>query len=380
MSKSKGNGIDPLIMIGGGKQPRFGKEVEFPAYGADAVRYTLCALTTEGQDVKLAPTRFEQGRNFINKVWNVSRFVMMNVSGCEMSSHSITPAQLGFADRWILSRLQAVTEQMNAAFDRFAFSELATTLYDFIWRDYCDWYVEMVKPSFRQNSAEADISRRVLVFALDGILRLLHPIAPFFTEEAWSLLRGVAPLRGIGEPTAPTEFVMLTTYPESAPEFRNKQIEITMNEVQEIVRATRNIRTKFKAPEKQTVDLYLSGNDEAYLASIADCHEIIKSRAGVGEIVAGVNLPKPPVSAAEALAGAQIFVPLSGFMNVEVERARVAKDLEKKEKSLHAVNLKLRDNAFLEGAPEKVVAAERARAADLTDQIYKLREWIAGLQ
>ena len=181
MSKSKGNGIDPLVMIRGGKQVRFGKETSFEGIGADALRFTLCDLTTEGQDIKLSPARFEKGRNFINKVWNASRFVLMNVAGRELSRDAITPAQLSFADSWILSRLQAVTEQFNQAFDEFRYSELTSQLYDFIWRDYCDWYLEMVKPCFRESGRAADVSARVLLYVLDHILRLLHPIVPFFT-------------------------------------------------------------------------------------------------------------------------------------------------------------------------------------------------------
>ena len=180
MSKSTGNGIDPLVMIQGGKQVRFGKEFEYEGYGADAVRYTLCALTTEGQDIRLSPTRFEMGRNFINKVWNASRFVLLSLQEQEGIPETLAPSALRFEDRWILSRLAAVTEDMTLALELFRFNDLATAIYDFTWRDYCDWYVELAKVQMANGSeAQQRATRRTLVRVLETILRLAHPIIPF---------------------------------------------------------------------------------------------------------------------------------------------------------------------------------------------------------
>lgn len=380
MSKSKGNGIDPLVMIQGGAQTRFGKEMNFEPLGADALRYTLCALTTEGQDVKLSPTRFEMGRNFINKVWNASRFVLMNLWEMKLSNDDVKIYEMSFADRWIISRLHGLIEQLDKAFENFAFSEYSTLLYDFIWRDYCDWYVEMVKPDLKNNDRRADISGRVLLLVLDNILRVLHPITPFFTEEVWSILASYAPIRGLSSSTPPAEkYLMLAKFPTAENELRAPEFEAAMLSVQEIVRAVRNIRAKFNAPANITVPLSIKAVDESYISKIKNCLDIIRSQAGVGEITLSMDLQKPAVSAAEVLTQAQIFVPLSGFMDVEIEKKRVVKDLENKEKSLHSLNLKLHNVGFLSGAPAEVVVAEKTRRGELIRQITELQELRDGL-
>ncbi|GHS92405.1 valine--tRNA ligase [Planctomycetales bacterium] len=382
MSKSKGNGIDPLVMIDGGTQTRFGKEVTFPAYGADVVRYTLCALTTEGQDIKLQPTKFDHARNFVNKVWNVSRFVMLSLSGKTLTTAPVEVRQCGFADRWILSRLQAVVEQANAAFDRLAFSEFSTVLYDFIWRDFCDWYVEMVKPAFREATPESTNSARVLLYTLDRILRLLHPITPFFTEEVWSRLRELAPSRGLTDSLPAGEFLMKEKWTQPVAEWRDEELEISITEVQDLVRAVRNIRAKYRAPDDKPVELHISAaeGNAKLVDRMANFLTIIQARANVGKIFVGVDLLKPKVAATEVLAGAQIFVPLAGLLDVETERQRAEKELEKKKKALYSLNQKLHNFEFLKNAPPAIVANEKERAADLEQQVKNLQAWRDGLQ
>ncbi len=381
MSKSKGNGIDPLVMIKGGSQQRFGKEHTFEGYGADAIRYTLAALTTEGQDIKLSPTRFDMGRNFINKVWNASRFVMMNLAELELDNSEVRESELAFEDRWIISRLNEVIKDMTEAFDSFRYSDLAKAIYDFTWRDYCDWYVEMVKQRMRDGGRSAQVAGRVLATVLDNILRLLHPIAPFFTEEVWTALNGICPSRGLGadEPQA-GKFLMIEKWPEVVETARDEALEKSMESVQDIVRAIRNIRAKFNIPPKDGIKAVLSGASEDFVETVSGCVELIKSQAGADEVELGVGLEKPDVSAAEILNGGQVFVSLEGFMDVELEKRRVAKELEVKEKSLAALNGKLRNEGFLAKAPEDVVAREKERKVELTRQIKELMDLAASLE
>ncbi len=381
MSKSKGNGIDPIVMIEGGTQQRMGKEFKCDGYGADAVRYTLASLTTEGQDIKLNPTRFENGRNFINKVWNASRFVMMNLSELELDTSKIDFSELEFEDRWILSRLNQVIEDTTAAVENFRFIDITKSIYDFTWRDYCDWYVEMVKTRLRSGGRTALIAGRVLSWVLDNVLRLLHPIAPFFTEEVWAELGKITPQRGLdADPAKAGEFLMLESWPAAIEELRNIEIENSMNRVQNVVRAIRNIRAKFNIPHNDKVPAVISAANEEFVVSVESCIEQICLQAVAENIELGVNLEKPNLAAAEVLDGAQVFVPLSGFMDVELEKKRVSKDLVVKEKSLNALKAKLHNEGFIAKAPEEVVEREKARKVELTRQIQELKELAMSLE
>ncbi len=381
MSKSKGNGIDPIIMIEGGTQQRLGKEFQCDGYGADAVRYTLTALTTEGQDVKLSPTRFDMGRNFINKVWNASRFVMMNLADLELDTDEIKNEELRFEDRWILSRLNSVIEDTTSAIDSFRFIDITKTLYDFTWRDYCDWYVEMVKSRIKSGGREAVVAGRVLAWVLDNLLKLLHPVAPFFTEEVWAELGKITPNRGL-RANAPKagDFLILESWPIVAEELRNTEIENSMNRVQNVVRAIRNIRAKFNIPHNDKVPAVISAANIEFVESIESCVDQICLQAVAENIQLGVNLAKPELAAAEILEGAQVFVPLSEFMDVEFEKVRVAKELAVKEKSLTALKSKLHNEGFISKAPPEVVEREKARKLELTRQIQELKELATSLE
>lgn len=380
MSKSKGNGIDPLVMIEGGQQERFGKVQTFEGYGADAVRFTLAALTTEGQDIRLSPTRFEMGRNFINKVWNASRFVLMNLATLPVSTTAIRSEELRFEDRWILSRLSSVIEEATRELASFRYSDYTKAIYDFTWRDYCDWYLEMVKERLRRPGRDAEVAGRVLAWVLDQILRLLHPIAPFFTEEIWSLLAQHAPQRGLQEsPPPPSPFLMLERWPEVDRSLRQEEIENVMSRVQDVVRAIRNIRAKFQIPPKTELSVVISAADEVYGQQLASRIDLIQSQAGVRHVDVGCGLEKPKQAAAEVLDGAQVFVPLAGFMDVEMERKRVAKELEKKKKAIAALNTKLRNEEFLAKAPREIIERETARKEEMMRQLQELEDLATSL-
>ncbi len=375
MSKSRGNGIDPLVMIQGGEQERFGKTFSYEGFGSDAVRYTLCRLTTEGQDIRLSPTRFEMGRNFINKVWNASRFVFMNLAAVDLDGSGVRQDELQFEDRWILSRLTAVIHEMTETLDRFKYSDFASVIYDFTWRDYCDWYVEMVKGRLREGGRDAQVAGTVLAWALDQIVRLLHPIAPFFTEEIWSLLGQLAPRRGLTvDAPLPAEMLIRAAWPEADPALRDESVELTMRRVQDVVRAIRNIRAKFNLSPKAQVMAVVSAAEADYASQLEERRDLIGSQAGAEEVQVGCGLAKPAQAATEVLEGAQVYVPLSGLMDVEKECKRVARELAKKEKAVGGVNAKLQNQEFLAKAPKEVVARDEARKEELMRQIQELRE------
>lgn len=376
MSKSKGNGIDPLVMIQGGKQRRFGKEFTYESYGADAVRYTLCTLATDGQDIKLSPTRFEMGRNFINKMWNASRFVLIRLDAIEIGSGALDEAKLSMADRWILSRLGAVTEDAGRQLESFRFHDYAKTLYEFAWGDFCDWYVELIKPSLNQGGPEAETTARVLAWVLDNILRLLHPVAPFFSEEVWRLLSEVAPARGLGVPEPAAPMLVRAAWPDAAAagHRRDAAVERDMAMAMDVIRAVRNIRAKFNLPPKAGLPVQVSAADEETAASLAPLAGMIRNQAGVEDLDIGVKLEKPRQAASEVLPGMQVYAPLAALMNVDVEMKRIEKELARKCAGRDGLNVKLHNLDFLDKAPAEVVEREKARRDELDRQIRELTE------
>ncbi len=376
MSKSRENGIDPIVMIQGGKQRRFGREFTYEGYGADAVRYTLCTLTTDGQDIKLAPTRFEMGRNFINKMWNASRFVLIRLSEVDAGEEPIDESTLSIPDRWILSRLAGVLEDAGRQLDSYRFHDYAKTLYEFSWGDFCDWYVELAKPVLNTGGAEARTTARVLASVLDNILRLLHPVAPFFTEEVWRLVGEVVPKRGLGVPETPCPLLIRAAWPDAKAMAarRDATVERDMARAMDVIRAIRNIRAKFNLPPKSNLAVTVSTADDEYAESLKPLLAIIRSQAGLDGLELGVGLAKPHQAASEILPGAQVYAPLASLMNVEVEKKRIEKELANKTTALDNLNLKLHNQDFISRAPEKVVEQEKARRLELARQIKELEE------
>ncbi|MDR1535276.1 MAG: valine--tRNA ligase [Planctomycetota bacterium] len=376
MSKTKENGIDPLVMIQGGKQRRFGKEYAYDSYGADSVRYTLCTLTTDGQDIKLAPSRFEMGRNFINKMWNASRFVLIRLSETPAGGDMPKASDLSLADRWILSRLAACVAGASGQLEAFRFHEYARTVYEFAWGDFCDWYLEMAKPYLNQGGPAAGVTAGILAWTLDNILRVLHPATPFFTEEVWRLLAEVAPARGLEDIRPAEPLLIRASWPdcEAASRWRDPAIERDMDRAMNIVRAVRNIRAKFNLPPKLRLAVLVSAAKADYLESVVPLGMMIRDQAGVESLDFGVNLEKPRQTATEIIDGAQVYAPLSGLMNVEVERLRIEKELSKRLRGRDDLNRKLHNLEFLGKAPAEVVEREKARLGELMRQAGELTE------
>jgi valyl-tRNA synthetase len=358
MSKSKGNVIDPLDVMS--------------QYGTDAFRFTLAAMAAMGRDIKLAEDRIAGYQNFVNKLWNAARFVQMNLGAADgangNSSGVIDDRDLGFAERWIRSRLAFAIAEARNAIDSYRFNDYANVLYQFTWHEFCDWYIEMSKLAL--NSADANVaarSRKLLRELLDQILLLLHPVMPFVTEEIWQVL---------GDNRTS---VMVQPYPVAQPGWIDEETEKQMTFLTGVIRAIRNLRTEMNCPPGKEVRVVFCGADtdlaflreqEAYLRSLA--------RVGASEFRQAGDRPK---GAATAVIGAmEIYLPLDDLVNLDEERARLAKEVGKVEDELARVQKKLANGDFLAKAKTEVVHKEREKATQFEEKIRTLRSSLEKIQ
>jgi len=373
MSKSLGNGIDPIEMI--------------DEYGADAVRFSLMVLTTEGQDVKLSPTKFEMGRNFANKVWNASRFVLMNIQGLEPPGEALNDEFLDVSDRWVLSRLELAVERTTAGIDAFRFNDAAQAAYDFVWRDFCDWYVELAKSRLRKaekagDKAVATSIRRMLAYLLDRALRLLHPVTPFLTEEIWGHLNAAVPDRECFSMAAPpvSRRLMLASWPQLEEERRNEDLEAEFALMQDIVREVRSVRQKHGVPRREKVDIILSPDAEASLPDLNPHLALIGEMAGSSTPQIDPELEQKPEGFASAvLTGLKIYVDLGARHDAGEERKRLEKSLAKEEDNLRRSEGRLNNEAFLSNAPKELVAEYRATRKEIIGRIENIKKALESL-
>jgi valyl-tRNA synthetase len=374
MSKSLGNGIDPIEMI--------------DQYGADAVRFSLMVLTTEGQDVKLSPTKFEMGRNFANKVWNASRFVLINIEGLEPPAEPLAEEALEVSDRWILSRLECAVERTTAGIDAFRFNDAAQATYDFVWRDFCDWYVELAKSRLRRAEKSGDAKsavtvRRMLAFLLDRALRLLHPLTPFITEEIWGHLNEAVPDREcFSLAAAPaSRRLMLAGWPTPEEGRRDEELEAEFQLMQEIVREVRSVRQKQGVPAKERVGLIMVPEADAKLPDLEAHLGLIAEMAGsdTPRIEPGLR-EKPEGYASAVLTGLKIFVELGERHDAEAERDRLLKLRAKEEEHLSRSEARLSNEAFLSKAPKKLVEEYRATRKEILGRIESINKSLESLE
>ncbi|MDR4510011.1 MAG: valine--tRNA ligase [Candidatus Brocadiaceae bacterium] len=361
MSKSLGNGIDPLIMI--------------DKYGADAVRFSLIILTTEGQDLKLSESKFEMGRNFTNKLWNAARFILMNLEEEQPGKRVFKRPDFQFEDKWILSRLNSTIEECTASLERFRFNEAAMKIYDFTWHSFCDWYLEIVKARLYEPVSTKDkkVAQTILADVFHQILRLLHPFIPFITEELWFNLKQVASENKISiVDDMRSDCLLVNSWPEIKKERSDLASEETMLILQDIIRAIRNIRSKMNIKEKQKLDTLISVSGE----SMYDLNEhaaLIKRITNLDQLEIGRNLPKPHNAASEVIGRIQAFVPLSGIIDPVIEKNRQLKHLKQLEDHAKIVRNKLENKNFTARAPAHVVSMEQNREKELLDQIHKVK-------
>ncbi len=359
MSKSLGNGIDPLEMIA--------------KYGADAVRASLILLTVEGQDVKLAESRFEMGRNFANKLWNASRFALMNLS----ESAAVEPGPPALEDVWIRSRLNAVVRHVTRALEDYQFNEALRLLYDFVWHEFCDWYLEIIKPRLYAEDSDAAADKAAaqdtLARVLDAALRMLHPFVPFITEEIWQKLKA------LGRPELDAPALMRAAWPQPDPEWDAPEAEETMSRLQDIVRAVRNIRNKFRVADRRPLAVIVCAPDQAALDELTPHREFLTRMAFLESLEIAVDAAKPERSAAEVVGSLQVFAPLADVIDLDAERKRLEQRIAKAEAQLAGVTRNLANQSFVEKAPAEVVERERQRLDELTAQIDMWKQNLADL-
>jgi valyl-tRNA synthetase len=358
MSKSAGNGIDPIDMI--------------EKYGADAVRLSLVLLTREGQDVKLSEDRFEMGKRFTNKVWNATRFVLGHLKGHAADLRGpLTAPEL--EDRWILSRLTRTTDEVAGALEQYRFNDGATLLYKFVWNDLCDWYLELVKSRLEAGGASAAAARKTLFTVLDATLRLLHPFTPFQTEILWQAL-----FETVGE--KPAGMLVATPWPATSVVAKLDPVaEEEMNVLQELVGAVRSIRALTQTAEKKPLVAHVSAPGERERRVLSNSAARAKALAVLGELHVAASVARPPSSAVGVAAGMEVFVPLDGGVDMQELAATLGRRAEKLEQSLAAGRAKLANEGFLKGADEEKIEAERTRCAETARELELLKRNLAGL-
>jgi valyl-tRNA synthetase len=354
MSKSLGNGIDPIEVI---------KE-----YGADSLRLSLILSTPEGQDPNIAMNTFELGRNFANKLWNASRFIMMNlgddVGEGELAKLEIKPG-MPMMDRWILSRLNETEKKIAEQLQDFKFNAAAKLLYEFVWHDYCDWYIELVKPRLYGDTDAADklLAKRVTGYCLDSILKMMHPFAPFITEEIWHLLHKLP---------AGEKSILLQSYPNADESLIDVQLEEMMQKLQRVVNAVRNIRATMNVPPSKKAEVHLKISDPELMKIVEDNQNYILNLGRIEKLVMGADLKKPQLSASAVIPAVEVYIPLAGLIDVDTERKRLQKELENVTGLLDKTRLKLANRDFVEQAPKQVVEQQQAKKREYEEIVEKI--------
>ena len=422
MSKSKGNGVDPLDVI--------------DLYGTDALRYGMVSLATETQDSRMPvvnicphcgaavpvkqehmymrtkklacpfckkpfrpggpwpaedpelPTakqgsdRFEVGRNFANKLWNATRFLLMNLEG--YTPATVNLAELPTEDRWIVSRLATTAAAVTDALEQYCFADVARLIYDFTWSEFCDWYIEMSKGRLRGEptgvSAPGDrvLAQRVLAGVLDGILRLVHPVMPFVAESLWQALNEAAPERGLPNPLPAEESVVIAKWPEYPTGLADAKTEAAIARMQDLVRGVREIRNRYQL-DKAELDLFVKASP-AVATELNGLAVFVRGLARVKSLTCSPDVAKPKQAGSVVHADFEAYVPLAGLIDPAVEVKRTEKQIAELQKQLAGIQSKLGNENYRKNAPAEVVAESETKAAELTSQIQILETIRRDLQ
>jgi len=400
MSKSKGNVLDPLDMIdgidiesllekrtGNMMQPQQAAKIasrtrkQFPdgiePHGADALRFTLCALASTGRDINWDMKRLEGYRNFCNKIWNASRYVLMNATGedgdQDCGQDNSDNYKLTLADRWIMSRLQSAESEVTAAIDSYRFDLAAQALYDFVWNEYCDWYLELSKPVLWDENGDPAIqkgTRRTLVRVLEAILRLAHPMLPFITEEIW---QNIAPLAGIGlNPEGDT--IMLQPFPVADQSQIDAQADADIDWVKNVIVGVRNVRGEMNISPAKALPIYMARGDAEDKRRLEENRQFLSKLASL-ESITWLDDPAQAPLCATALAGdLEILVPMAGLIDVDAELARLDREIDKISIEVKKLSGKLSNAKFVDNAPAEVVAKERQKLEEFEGSVSQLQE------
>ncbi|WP_299591526.1 valine--tRNA ligase [uncultured Microbulbifer sp.] len=398
MSKSKGNVLDPIDLIDGIDleslvtkrtyglmNPKDATKIEkqtrkeFPeglaAYGTDALRYTYYSLASTGRDIKFDVGRIEGFRNFCNKIWNASRYVLQNCDGHDCGQDGSEDFELSIADRWIISQLQRTEISVKEAIENYRFDLASQALYDFVWSEYCSWYLELSKPVLWDENASDAIkkgTRRTLIRVLETILRLAHPLMPYITEEIWQRVKDLAGKAG--------DTIMLQPYPEATEHRIDENAEAAIAWLKGVIEGVRNIRGEMNISPAKKIPLILrngSEQDESLLKQTRSLLTKLASLESIEWLEKGTEAP----ASSTALAGdLELLVPMAGLIDVEAESARVQKELDKLDKDLKQVAGKLQNPNFVDKAPEAVVNKEKQRMADLESARARFAEQLESLK
>ncbi|MDQ0197126.1 valine--tRNA ligase [Neobacillus ginsengisoli] len=342
MSKSLGNGVDPMDVI--------------DQYGADSLRYFLSTGSSPGQDLRYSTEKVEATWNFANKIWNASRFALMNMDGMTYEEIDFS-GEKSVADKWILTRLNETIENVTRLSDRYEFGEVGRTLYNFIWDDFCDWYIEMAKlPLYGDDEAAKKTTRSILAYVLDQTMRLLHPFMPFITEEIWQNL----PHKG--------ESITTSNWPEVKPELSDEKAAQEMKLLMEMIRSVRNIRAEVNTPMSKKIKMIVKAKDETVLKAVEKNRAFIEKFCNPEELQIGTDIDAPEKAMTAVITGLEIILPLEGLINIEEEIARLEKEFDKLNKEVERVQKKLSNEGFMKKAPESVVAEERAKENDYREK------------
>lgn len=387
MSKSKGNVLDPLDMIdgislenllekrtGNMMQPQMAEKIakrtskEFPegieAHGTDALRFTLAALASTGRDINWDMKRLSGYRNFCNKLWNASRFVLMNTEDqdCGYQGGEMT---FSLADRWILAEFNNTVKAYREALDNYRFDIAAGILYEFTWNQFCDWYLELSKPAVHKgNDAQKRAARHTLIEVLEGLLRLAHPIIPFITETIWQRVKEVKGIEG--------ETIMLQAFPEFDASLVDEAALNDLEWIKEVIVAVRNIRAEMNIAPGKPLEVILRGADDNAKRRVSDNIGFLKAMGRLADIRPLAEGEEAPLSVNKLVNGAELLIPMAGFIDKDAELARLDKELEKVEKDITTLDSKLSNDGFVSRAPEAVVAKERKRLATCLSAKEKL--------
>lgn len=354
MSKSLGNGVDPMDVI--------------DKYGADSLRYFLSTGSSPGQDLRFQWEKVESTWNFVNKIWNASRFVLMNLEGLTYDQIDLT-GKKSVADEWILTRLNETIEQVTRHVDKYDFGEAARHLYNFIWDEFCDWYIEMAKLPLYGDDEQAKLTTRsVLAYVLDNIMRMLHPFMPFVTEEIWQQL----PHEG--------ESIVTSSWPTVNETLSNKDASDQMKRLVAIIRSVRNIRAEVDTPLSKEIPIYIEANTEEIKQQLEANRHYLDRFCNPSTLTIDTSMEAPEKSMTAVVTGAEIYLPLEGLIDIDKEIARLEAELEKLNKEVERVDKKLSNQGFVSKAPAHVVEAEKEKQKDYMEKREKVKERIAELQ
>lgn len=353
MSKSLGNGIDPMDVI--------------DEYGADALRWFLTTGSSPGQDVRFSYEKMDSAWNFINKIWNASRFVIMNLEDFSYEDIDLE-GEKTLADRWILARLNETVAHVTDQFEKFEFGEAGRALYNFIWDDYCDWYIEMSKEILNEGTEEQKkTTRSILTYVLDQTLRLIHPIMPFVSEEIWQHI----PHEG--------ESIVVADYPVVHEEFTDEPARKNMNMLIELIKAVRSIRQEVNRPLSKPVDMIIKANSDQEKQMLIANKSFIERFCNTEELLIDTEVSVPNEVMSAVIKGADLYLPLEGLVDIKEEIARLEKELEKWSSEIKRAQGKLSNERFVNNAPEDVVQAERDKEEEYKNRYKSVEEQIVKL-